>query len=187
MAVRITETELPGVLEIETDFYPDSRGFFKELHHTRRYAEAGLDRTFVQDSFSRSTRGVLRGLHYQLRHPQGKLLTVLRGEIYDVAVDIRRGSPTFGRWVGVRLSDANGRQLFVPEGFAHGFCVLSETADVMYKNTALYTPGDEYGVRWSDPLVAIVWPVTSPILSLRDAALPTLGEIPAASLPVYAR
>jgi dTDP-4-dehydrorhamnose 3,5-epimerase len=186
MAIRIAQTELPGVLEIETDVYPDARGFFKELHHRKRYAEAGLDRTFVQDSFSRSTRGVLRGLHYQLRNPQGKLLAVLRGEIYDVAVDIRRGSPTFGRWVGVRLSDANGRQLFVPEGFAHGFCALSETADVLYKNTALYTPGDEFGVRWSDPRLAIAWPVAAPVLSPRDAALPTLAEVAPANLPQYA-
>jgi len=163
-------TELPGVLIIEPRVFTDARGFFLESYHAQRYAEAGLPEVFVQDNHSRSVKGTLRGLHYQLRRPQGKLLRATRGAIFDVAVDIRRGSPTFGRWVGVELSEDNKRQLFVPAGFAHGFCVTSEVAEVEYKCTDFYIPEDERGIIWSDPSIGIRWPVREPILSTKDRA-----------------
>ena len=165
--------------------FKDDRGFFMETYHTSKYSESGLDQAFVQDNHSHSRRFTLRGLHYQLKHPQGKLVYVIAGEILDIAVDIRKGSPTFGRWTGTLLSDKNKRQLFVPAGFAHGFCVLSETADVIYKCTDLYTPGDEYGILWSDPTIDIVWPIDNPILSEKDAKNPQLKDVPASLLPVY--
>ena len=186
MAIKfnITKTELAGVLVIEPAVYGDSRGFFLETFNQKRYAEAGLDRRFLQDNHSRSSRGVLRGLHYQLNHPQGKLVMAIKGEIFDVAVDIRRGSPTFGKWVGVNLSEENHKQLFVPEGFAHGFCVLSETADVIYKCTEVFTPGDDYGILWSDETVGIDWPISEPSLSEKDAKNPRLAEVDTNLLPV---
>jgi dTDP-4-dehydrorhamnose 3,5-epimerase len=141
--------------------------------------------SFVQDNLSFSVRSVLRGLHYQLGKPQGKLITVLEGEIYDVAADIRRGSPHFGHWVGVHLSSKEYRQLFIPPGFAHGFCVTSDTAAVIYKCTDYYSPEDERGIRWDDPELSIAWPVTDPVLSEKDRLNPTLGEIPAEDLPVF--
>jgi dTDP-4-dehydrorhamnose 3,5-epimerase len=185
MALKFTEKSLPGVLMIEPAVFDDDRGFFMETYHMAKYGEAGAGRSFVQDNHSHSKRFTLRGLHYQLKHPQGKLVFVVVGEILDIAVDIRRGSPTFGRWTGTLLSDKNKRQLFIPEGFAHGFCVLSETANVIYKCTDLYTPGDEYGILWSDPTIDIVWPIENPILSKKDAESPALNDVPEEQLPLY--
>jgi dTDP-4-dehydrorhamnose 3,5-epimerase len=183
MAVRYTKTSLPGVLIIEPVVFKDDRGFFLETHHQRKYVEGGIDTSFVQDNRSHSKKGVLRGLHYQLRYPQGKLVYVITGEIFDVAVDIRRGSPTFGKWEGIYLSSDNNRQVFVPEGFAHGFCVVSETADVLYKCTDFYDPDDEFGILWSDPTMSIEWPVASPVLSSKDSQYPRLTEIAEGFLP----
>ncbi len=186
MGIKVQETDLPGVLLIEPPVFEDHRGFFMETYHSKKYRELGIHQAFVQDNHSHSVKGVLRGLHYQLHHPQGKLIYVVRGEIFDVAVDIRRGSPTFGRWTGYRLSDRNKRQLFIPEGFAHGFLVLSEVADVMYKCTELYAPGDEFGLLWSDPRVGITWPLEGePVLSEKDSRFLPLFEIPPENLPVY--
>jgi dTDP-4-dehydrorhamnose 3,5-epimerase len=173
------------VVLIDPPVFADERGFFMETFHGRKYAEQGIDRTFVQDNHSHSCRSTLRGLHYQLDHPQGKLVYAVTGEIFDVAVDIRRGSPTFGRWVGTTLSAQNKRQIYVPEGFAHGFCVLSEEADVIYKCTDLYAPEDEYGILWLDTQIGIEWPVDSPLLSPKDSRNPTLEELPEKHLPVY--
>jgi len=184
MSLVCLETALPGVLVLEPGVYSDDRGFFMETYHMGRYSEHGISKAFVQDNRSHSRKGVLRGLHYQLRNPQGKLVYALSGEIFDVAADIRRGSPTFGQWVGVYLSSENRRQLYVPEGFAHGFCVLSETADVGYKCTDVYAAGDEYGILWSDPSLAIDWPLKEPVLSDKDSEAPCLNEVPAAHLPV---
>ncbi len=185
MSIKYTETDLPGVLLIDPRVFEDSRGFFMETFHQKKYADAGIDHSFIQDNYSHSTRGTLRGLHYQLNHPQGKLVYVITGEIYDVAVDIRRGSPGFGKWTGQYLSDKNRRQIFVPEGFAHGFCVLSETADVLYKTTDLYNPDDEYGVLWSDPSIGIDWPIEVPEVSDKDKQFSGLKEIPEINLPIY--
>jgi dTDP-4-dehydrorhamnose 3,5-epimerase len=185
MTLKSTEQSLPGVFLIDPMAFQDDRGFFMETYHLGKYREAGLDRPFVQDNLSHSRRDTLRGLHYQLKHPQGKLIYVVTGEVLDIAVDIRRGSPTFGQWTGIQLSAENRCQLYVPEGFAHGFFVLSEAADVMYKCTDLYAPGDEYGILWSDPDLAITWPVANPILSEKDADNPPLKDVPANLLPVY--
>ena len=185
MSIKYTKTDLPGVLLIEPGVFKDSRGFFMETFHQKKYAEAGIDHTFIQDNYSHSTRGTLRGLHYQLKHPQGKLVYVVSGEIYDVAVDIRRGSPGFGKWTGQYLSGKNRRQIYIPEGFAHGFCVISETADVLYKTTDLYNPDDEYGVLWSDPTIRIDWPVEVPIVSDKDKQYSRLNELPETHLPIY--
>lgn len=185
MTLKFTEKSLPGVFLIEPMMFQDDRGYFMETYHTGKYGEAGLNQVFVQDNHSQSRRFTLRGLHYQLKHPQGKLVYVIAGEILDIAVDIRKGSPTFGRWTGTLLTDKNKRQLFIPEGFAHGFCVLSEIADVIYKCTDLYTPGDEYGILWSDPTIDIVWPVENPGLSEKDAKSPRLGDVPEEHLPIY--
>ena len=166
-------TELPSVLVLEPKVLGDERGFFMESYNRRRFAElTGVDRDFVQDNHSRSGRGVLRGLHYQVPPvAQGKLVRVVVGEIFDVAVDIRRSSPTFGKWVGVRLSAENRRQLWIPEGFAHGFLTLSESAEVLYKTTDYYDPGCERSISWSDPDIAIDWPVEAdPTVSGKDAA-----------------
>lgn len=186
MAPRFINTSLAGVFLIEPEVFGDARGFFMETHHQQKYAAGGITKPFVQDNRSHSTRNVLRGLHYQLLHPQAKLMYVVTGEIFDVAVDVRRGSPTFGRWDGMYLSAENKRQLFVPEGFAHGFCVLSETADVLYKCTDFYQPGDEQGVAWNDPGIGIAWPITEPLLSPKDSGYPTLRDIPDHLLPRYA-
>ena len=185
MTLTCTEMSLPGVFLIEPKVYKDDRGFFLETYHAQKYKEIGLTQVFVQDNHSHSRRGTLRGLHYQLNHPQDKLVYVITGEIFDVAVDIRRGSPTFGQWTGTLLSERNKRQLFIPAGFAHGLCVLSETADVMYKCTDLYAPGDEYGILWSDPTIDIVWPIENPGLSEKDAKNPTLKDVPEECLPLY--
>ncbi|MEM1041205.1 MAG: dTDP-4-dehydrorhamnose 3,5-epimerase [Bacteroidota bacterium] len=177
-----TETHLPGLLLFEPRVFEDARGAFRECYHADRYRAHGLDADFVQDNLSRSKRGVLRGLHFQKRYPQGKLLWVVRGTIFDVAVDLRPG-PTFGQHVAVELSEANGRQLWVPPGFAHGFCALSDQADVFYKCTDLYRPDDEGGLRWDDPAFGIDWPIAEPILSDRDRQHPTLAELEPEDLP----
>ena len=173
--MKIVATALDGVLILEPRVFEDARGFFFESYHAERYANAGLPERFVQDNHSCSVPGTLRGLHYQLRRPQGKLVRVLRGAVFDVAVDIRRGSPTFGRWVGIELSTANKRQLFIPAGFAHGFCVMSEESEVEYKCTDYYDRADEIGARWDS--AGIEWPIDDPLLSPKDAALPTLSEL----------
>jgi len=180
--MNVAPTDLPGVIVLEPRVFEDPRGFFFESYHAERYARAGLPEHFVQDNHSRSIPGALRGLHYQLRHPQGKLVRVLRGAIWDVAVDIRRGSPTFGRWVGVELSADNKRQLYVPPGFAHGFCVPTEESEVEYKCTAFYVSEDERGIAWNDPALGIAWPITTPLLSDKDRAFPRLAM---ADLPEY--
>lgn len=160
---------LPGVFVIESRVFADDRGFFQELFHKSRFAEAGIDVDFVQDNLSRSKANVVRGLHYQIHQPQAKLVRVLAGEVFDVAVDLRRSSPTFGHWEGVRLSEDNKRSLFIPAGFAHGFCVLSPTADVLYKCSALYAPEHERTLKWDDPDVGVDWPLqATAILSAKD-------------------
>lgn len=177
MSFRAIPLAIPDVVLIETRAFPDNRGFFRELFKASAFAALGLPSHFVQDNFSHSVCGVLRGLHYQKApRAQGKLIGVAHGEIYDVAVDIRKGSPTYGRWVGERLSADNGRLLYVPPGFAHGFCVLSDTASVLYKVTAEWDGALEAGVRWDDPEIGVAWPVTQPILSAKDAALPALKD-----------
>jgi dTDP-4-dehydrorhamnose 3,5-epimerase len=176
--MKVTATEQPGVLLIEPQAFSDERGFFMETFAARRYAEAGIAQPFVQDNFSRSVYGTLRGLHFQEPDAQGKLVQVLRGAVYDVAVDIRRGSPSFGRWLGIELSDENRRQLWVPPGFAHGFCVTSEVADFVYKCTAPYMRAHDRGIAWDDPALAIVWPIAAPRLSDKDRKLPRLADAP---------
>jgi len=176
--VRFTPLALPDVILVEPDVHRDARGFFLETYHVERYRSGGIPGPFVQDNHSRSVRGTLRGLHAQRRRPQGKLVRAVDGEMFDVAVDIRRASPTFGRWVGVRLSGENFRQLYVPAGFAHGFCVLSEVVNVEYKCTDFYDPGDEIGLVWNDPEVGIEWPVSDPIISEKDRRLPPLKSLP---------
>jgi dTDP-4-dehydrorhamnose 3,5-epimerase len=183
--LKILTTELDGVLLIEPKVFEDPRGFFLETYHRDRYRQLGITEDFCQDNLSFSCRGTLRGLHYQYPHPQAKLVQVLQGEIVDVAVDMRRGSPTFGRTAVVRLSGENRRQLFIPQGFAHGFCVVSDTALFSYKCSDLYAPDCDRGVLWSDPDLAIEWPIKSPLLSAKDAKLPRLGDIPAEGLPEY--
>jgi len=182
--MQVHATAIPGVLLFEPRVFGDARGFFLETFHAGRYAEAGLRLPFVQDNWSRSARGTLRGLHFQWPHPQGKLVSVVSGAVWDVAVDVRRGSPTFGQHVGVELTADNKRQLWVPPGFAHGFCVLSESADFVYKCTALYEPQHDRGVRWNDPALAIPWPVEAPLLSQKDTAAPLVADAPV--LPEYA-
>jgi len=174
--MNVVATALDGVVIIEPRVFGDARGFFFESYHADRYAAAGLPARFVQDNHSCSAPGTLRGLHYQLRRAQGKLVRVLRGSIVDVAVDIRRASPAFGRWVGVTLSAENKRQLYVPPGYAHGFCVPDEPSEVEYKCTDFYAPEDEHGVAWNDPAIAIAWPVTNPVLSERDRAYQPLSR-----------
>ena len=170
-------TPLSGVILVEPDVHRDPRGFFLETYHAAKYKAGGIDAAFVQDNHSRSGKGTLRGLHAQWRKPQGKLVRTLQGEIFDVAVDVRPGSPTYGRWFGARLTSDNHHQLWVPAGFIHGFCVLSETAEVEYKCTDLYDPGGELGVRWDDPAIGIDWPIAQPILSAKDAAAPLLAAV----------
>jgi dTDP-4-dehydrorhamnose 3,5-epimerase len=181
--MRVTETSLPGVLLIEPVVHRDGRGFFVETYHADRYREHGIAAPFVQDNHSRSIQGTLRGLHLQLQRPQGKLIHVIEGEIFDVAVDVRRGSAAFGRWVSVALSADNFRQVYVPPGFAHGFFVVSPIAQVEYKCTDLYDPASEIGIAWNDPAIAIAWPTREPLLSARDNAHPTLAAV-ADRLPV---
>ena len=175
--MKFTLKDIPDVILIEPDVHRDARGFFLETWHQRKYAEGGVSGPFVQDNHSNSRRGALRGLHAQRERPQGKLVRVVQGEVLDVAVDIRRGSPTFGKWVGDRLSGENLRQLWVPPGFAHGFCVLSESVHLEYKCTDFYDASDEIAVAWNDPEIGIEWPIVSPTLSAKDAAAPPLGAL----------
>lgn len=174
--MKVHSTALPEVLLLEPRVFGDERGFFLESWNARTFADVGLDPSFVQDNHSRSARGVLRGLHYQLVEPQGKLVRVTAGEVFDVAVDVRRTSPNFGRWTGHHLTAANHHMLWVPPGFAHGFVVLSDTADFLYKCTALYAPANERAIIWNDPAIGIDWPLTDPTLSARDAAAPRLAD-----------
>ena len=183
--MKITPSSLPGVLILEPDIYRDARGFFTETYHQKRYGEAGFPQVFVQDNLSYSIQGTLRGLHYQYPNDQSKLVQVLLGEVYDVAVDIRRHSPTWGQWTGIHLRGEEKRQVFVPAGFAHGFCVLSEFALVSYKCTDFYAPRSEGGILWCDPNLAIDWPLKSPILSKKDSRYPVLKDIPGNRLPLY--
>lgn len=184
-SLAVSKLAISGVLLIEPKVFLDSRGRFSEIYHQQRYEKAGIPGSFIQDNHSHSLQGVLRGLHYQLKHPQAKLVTVIRGSIFDVAVDIRRNSPTFGKWVSQILSDENHLQLYIPTGFAHGFCVMSREADVLYKCTDLYYPDDDCGVLWNDAGIGIKWPIEHPVLSAKDAVLPGLSAIPPGKLPQY--
>jgi dTDP-4-dehydrorhamnose 3,5-epimerase len=182
--MTVRTTTLPGVLVVEPRVFSDARGFFLERYHAARYAEAGIDAPFVQDNHSRSARGTVRGLHFQRRHPQGKLVEAVRGRIWDVVVDLRAGSPTFGQWEGHELSGDTHRQLWVPPGFAHGFAVLSDEADVLYKCTDVYRPEDEGGVCWDDPGLGIEWPAVGPVrISDKDRALRPLATLGLGDLP----
>ena len=174
--MRVIETILPGVLILEPKVHGDHRGFFQETWREDTYNNIGIP-SFVQDNHSRSAKGVLRGLHAQRSQPQGKLVRVSRGTVFDVAVDINPHSATFGKHVGVELSDTNHRQFYVPPGYAHGFCVVSDDADFLYKCTEYYQPGDEIGVLWNDPAIGIQWPISNPLLSAKDEALPTLAAL----------
>ena len=184
--MNVQTTALPGVLILEPRVFEDDRGFFLETYHRDKFAEAGLSATFVQDNHSKSVYGTLRGLHAQWRKPQGKLVRCLSGAIWDVAVDIRTGSPTRGQWVGYDITAANFRQIYVPPGFLHGFVVVSETAEVEYKCTDVYDPGYELGILWNDPDIGIEWPVDEPVLSAKDAAAPQLADVDPAHLPSLA-
>lgn len=183
--MRIIETSLPGCVVIEPAVHGDARGYFYESFNERTFAEAGLDLKFVQTNVSRSARGVLRGLHYQWPNPQGKLVSVVEGEVYDVAVDIRTGSPTFGHWAAAILSAENKRHFWVPEGFAHGFAVLSEYATFFYQCTALYDRAADAGIRWNDGRIAVDWPISQPVLSDKDQKTPFLDDIAREKLPAY--
>jgi len=177
--MRFEPTTIPDVIRIEPRIFRDARGFFLESYHEARFGEGGVRARFAQDNHSRSARGTLRGLHMQLAFAQGKLVRCIAGEVFDVAVDVRRGSRTFGQWVGETLSAENFRQLWVPPGFLHGFCVTSETAEIEYKCTEPYHAEDELGVAWNDPDLGIRWPIATPLLSAKDAALPLLREVEA--------
>ena len=175
--MKFLPTELPEVILVEPDVYRDDRGFFLETYQTRRYRDGGIPDVFVQDNHSRSTRGALRGLHAQFPRAQGKLVRAVEGEIFDVAVDARKGSPRYGKWVGATLSDENFNQLWVPPGFLHGFCVLSDVAQVEYKCTEFYHGEDDLSVAWNDPEIAIAWPIADPMLSKKDGKAPSLGDV----------
>ena len=175
--MEFVRTAIPDVVLVKPRVHADDRGFFMETWQYREFAESGVEAEFVQDNHSRSAKGTLRGLHYQLRRPQGKLVRVTVGEVFDVAVDVRRGSPAFGRWFGIVLSAENFKQCYVPPGFAHGFCVLSPMAEVAYKCTDFYDPAGEIGIAWDDPALAIDWPVAEPLLSERDRHNPTLAAL----------
>lgn len=182
--MKVTATSLSGVYIVEPRIFGDHRGCFWESYQQQRYQDSGIAATFVQDNISFSVQNTLRGLHYQYPRAQAKLVQVLEGEIFDVIVDIRRGSPTFGQWTGVTLSANNKRQVFIPEGFAHGFCVTSKTALFTYKCSEYYLPEDEGGVRWNDPDIGIQWPVKTPILSERDSCFAALKDTPVDRLPI---
>jgi dTDP-4-dehydrorhamnose 3,5-epimerase len=181
--LKISETTLPGVLLIEPKVFGDDRGFFMETYRSDILREAGITDAFVQDNHSRSARGVLRGLHYQEPNAQGKLVRCTRGAIFDVAVDIRRGSPSFARWFGLELSEANKLMLWIPPGFAHGFCALEDDSDLVYKCTKLYDKASDQSILWNDPEIGIEWPIAEPVLSDKDSSAPRLNE--AAALPAY--
>ncbi|HJT24571.1 MAG TPA: dTDP-4-dehydrorhamnose 3,5-epimerase [bacterium] len=174
--MRLTPTRIKDVLLVEPDVYKDNRGFFLESYHFRKFSEAGLKIPFVQDNHSRSAKGTVRGLHAQLKKPQGKLVRVVQGEIFDVVVDARPDSSTFGQWVGEILSEENFRQLYTPPGFLHGFCVTTDFAEVEYKCTDFYDVSDEVGVRWNDPDLKIAWTISNPVLSEKDKKLPLFRE-----------
>ena len=176
---------LPEILILEPDVYKDDRGYFLETYQDRRYLDHGLPDKFVQDNISVSKNGVLRGLHYQLGRPQGKLVWVIQGEVFDVAVDIRQGSPTFGKWVGATISSENCLQVYIPEGFAHGFCVMSESAIFAYKCTDYYAPEEERGIRWDDPTLGIEWPIFEPIISDKDCGYDILENVSQEDLPTF--
>lgn len=175
--MKFISTEIAGVIVIEPVVHRDARGFFLETYHERKFRDAGIDARFVQDNHSLSTLGTLRGLHAQRNRPQGKLVRVFRGEIFDVAVDIRRASPTFMKWTSVVLSAENFRGVYIPPGFAHGFCVTSDVAEVAYKCTDLYDPADEFGILWNDPDIGIQWPTSSPIISAKDQAASRIVDV----------
>lgn len=183
--MQIKETDLPGVLLIEPKVFGDERGYFLETWSAERYREQGLGIAFVQDNLSKSRRGTLRGLHLQHPHGQGKLVYVVTGEVFDVAVDVRVGSPTFGRWFGTTLSESNKRQMYIPTGYAHGFCVTSDEAVFAYKCTGVYRPEAEVTVAYDDPQLGIAWPVSEPTLSKKDLAGLRLSDVPEARLPRY--
>lgn len=183
--MKFSETPLPGVIVIEPDVHRDARGYFLETYHEQRYRDGGIPLRFVQDNHSFSVRGTLRGLHTQVRRPQGKLVRAVDGEMFDVAVDVRRGSPHFGRWTGVHLSGENFKQIYIPPGFAHGFCVLSAEVNVEYKCTDFYVREDEISVAWNDPDIGITWPIETPTISDKDRAAPRLHDI-LDSLPRFA-
>jgi dTDP-4-dehydrorhamnose 3,5-epimerase len=183
--MKIVQTSLPGAIVIEPQVFGDSRGFFYESYNEAKYVAAGIRVNFVQSNVSRSSKGVLRGLHYQWPNPQGKLVSVLEGEVYDVAVDIRRGSPTFGQWAGVMLTANNHRHFWIPEGFAHGFCVLSEFATFTYQCTAVYDAKADASVRWDDASLGIDWPISEPQLSEKDLKAPLLSDVPSERLPTF--
>jgi len=181
--MKIITTSIEGILVIEPKTFKDKRGFFMETYHRNRYIESGINTTFVQDNLSCSLKNTVRGLHFQIKHPQAKLIQVISGEIFDVAVDLRPGSTTFGKWTGIYLSDENRHQVFIPEGFAHGFCVLSESALFYYKCSDIYAPDDEGGIIWSDPDIGIEWPVENPIISEKDNRYQKLSGLTAEKLP----
>jgi len=181
--MHVEQTDFAGLMLVEPRCFRDERGFFLESFHTERYRENGIADFFMQDNHSRSRKGVLRGLHFQVKHPQAQIVTVIRGRVFDVAVDLRPDSATFGRWYGVELSDEGPRQLYMASGFAHGFCVLSEFADLHYKVSRLYDHADEGGVVWNDRDIGVRWPITDPTVSERDSAYPTLRELDRARLP----
>jgi dTDP-4-dehydrorhamnose 3,5-epimerase len=183
--MKVIETSLPGALIIEPQVFGDTRGFFYESYNKGQWEKAGIQADFIQTNVSRSARGVLRGLHYQWPNPQGKLVSVLEGEVYDVAVDIRHGSPTFGQSIGVMLTAENHRHFWVPEGFAHGFCVLSEFATFTYQCTALYDREADAGLRWNDADLGIDWPLSDPLLSDKDTRTPLLRDVATHRLPVF--
>jgi dTDP-4-dehydrorhamnose 3,5-epimerase len=185
--MKVIETSLPGAVVIEPQVFGDARGFFYESYNKDKYSKAGITAEFVQSNVSRSGKGVLRGLHYQWPNPQGKLVSVLEGEVFDVAVDIRRGSPTFGQWAGVMLTAENHRHFWIPEGFAHGFCVLSDFATFTYQCTALYDAAADASVRWNDDQIGIDWPVSQPLLSAKDEKAPLLKDIHPDRLPEFVR
>ncbi|MBW2382519.1 MAG: dTDP-4-dehydrorhamnose 3,5-epimerase [Deltaproteobacteria bacterium] len=182
--MKFRKTEISGVVLVEPDMHRDERGFFLESYHQRKYADGGIDRLFVQDNHSCSAKGTLRGLHMQLARPQGKLVRAIRGSVWDVAVDVRRGSPTFGRHVAVELSAESQLQLYLPPGLAHGFLVTSETAEFEYKCTDFYDPTSELAILWNDPELAIPWPILEPLLSAKDRDAPRLAEV-MEQLPAY--
>ena len=176
--MNVETTPLPGVLIVTPRVFSDSRGFFLETFHSEKYAAKGITGPFVQDNWSHSIKDTLRGLHFQNPNAQGKLVCVTRGAVFDVAVDIRVGSPTFGKWFGLELSESNRKQLWIPPGYAHGFCSLSDDADFLYKCTALYAPDCEHSILWNDPTIGIDWPTKSPLLSRKDLEAPTLAKAP---------
>lgn len=183
--MKAASTSLPGVLIVEPQVFEDPRGFFYESYNEAKYANLGIHASFVQANVSRSSKGVLRGLHYQWPNPQGKLVSVLEGEVYDVAVDIRRGSPTFGQWTSAMLTADNRRHMWIPAGFAHGFCVLSEFATFTYQCTTLYDPAADAAICWNDAAIGVDWPISNPLISAKDVKAPLLADVPADRLPTF--